>query len=255
MIAVSLYSLSAVRVWISVQEDHESTWLPTFPTYVQMVIADNEFNKVKDHVPHVNMNTLAAAEHIGKIERCIQVFKERSRGIICTLPYPKLPQMMLVHLLHFIVMRLNNFPPAMGISSQWSPMEIILCHHLDYKHHCCTPFGAHCEVHEDHEHQRNSMKTPATFRAHTIFQALSLALLSNAVNGMNFLHHNLSLIAFPPLPRSVGCLKTLYLPIATVSISTGPIMTSLHWTPPLLGHILISLPRCRECRWIFQLRG
>jgi hypothetical protein len=39
---------------------------------------DNEFDKVRDHVPHVNMNTLAATEHIGKIERRIQVVKERS---------------------------------------------------------------------------------------------------------------------------------------------------------------------------------
>jgi hypothetical protein len=32
---------------------------------------DNKFNKVKDHVPHVNMNTPAAAEHIDKIKRRI----------------------------------------------------------------------------------------------------------------------------------------------------------------------------------------
>ncbi len=33
-----IHSISAVRVWISVQEDHESTWSPTFPMYVRMVI-------------------------------------------------------------------------------------------------------------------------------------------------------------------------------------------------------------------------
>ncbi len=38
---------------------------------VQTILMDNEFNKIKDHVPHVNMNTLVAAEHIGKIERRI----------------------------------------------------------------------------------------------------------------------------------------------------------------------------------------
>jgi hypothetical protein len=69
---------------------------------------------------------------------------------------------MLVHLLHFIVMWLNNFPPAVGISSQWSPQEIILHHYLDYKHHCHAPFGAYCKVHEDREHQRNPMTTQGT---------------------------------------------------------------------------------------------
>jgi hypothetical protein len=38
-IAVSLYNLFAVRVWISGQEAHYSMWSPIFLTYVQMVIA------------------------------------------------------------------------------------------------------------------------------------------------------------------------------------------------------------------------
>jgi hypothetical protein len=38
---------------------------------VQTILMDNKFNKVKDHVPHVNMNTPAAAEHIDKIKRRI----------------------------------------------------------------------------------------------------------------------------------------------------------------------------------------
>jgi hypothetical protein len=38
---------------------------------VQTILMDNEFDKVKDHVPHVNMNTPAATEHIGKIEHRI----------------------------------------------------------------------------------------------------------------------------------------------------------------------------------------
>jgi hypothetical protein len=120
---------------------------------------DNEFEKVRDHVPTVNLNLPVAGEHVAEIERRIRVIKERSCGIINTLPYPHLPQMMLIHLLHFIVMWLNNFPSSTGISSQWSPREIVLpCHSLDYKHHCRAPFGAYCEVHKEHEKERNSMK-------------------------------------------------------------------------------------------------
>ena len=48
---------------------------------------DNEFEKVCNHVPHANINIPAASEHIGEIERKIPVIKERSRGIVCTLPY------------------------------------------------------------------------------------------------------------------------------------------------------------------------
>jgi hypothetical protein len=38
---------------------------------VQKILMDNKFNKVKDHVPRVNMNTPVAAEHIGEIKGCI----------------------------------------------------------------------------------------------------------------------------------------------------------------------------------------
>jgi hypothetical protein len=103
-----------------------------------------------------------AAEHIGKIDRHIRVIKERSWGIICTLPYMRLLQQTLIHLLHFIVMWLNNFPVSNGVSNQFSPRELILQHKLDYKHHCRAPFGAYCEVHEDNTQVTNSMITHGT---------------------------------------------------------------------------------------------
>ncbi len=125
---------------------------------VQTILMDNEFEKVKAHVDTAILNTTAAAEHVGEIERRIRVVKERSRGIICTLPYPILPRTMLIHLLHHIVMWLNNFPVANGVSDRFSPREIILRHKLDYRHHCRAPFGAYCEVYEDNT-PTNSMKT------------------------------------------------------------------------------------------------
>ncbi len=42
----------------------------------------------------------------------------------------------------------------------FSPREIILHHHLSYKYHCCAPFGAYCETHEDNE-PTNSMQSRA----------------------------------------------------------------------------------------------
>jgi hypothetical protein len=41
----------------------------------QTILMDNQFNKVKDYVPHVYTNTPVAAEHIGKIKCRIQVIK------------------------------------------------------------------------------------------------------------------------------------------------------------------------------------
>jgi len=125
---------------------------------VQTILMDNEFEKVKNHLDIAILNTTAAAEHVGEIERRIRVVKERSRGIICTLPYPTLPRTMIIHLIHHIVMWLNNFPVKNGISDRFSPREIVLRHKLDYRHHCRAPFGAYCEVYEDNT-PTNSTKT------------------------------------------------------------------------------------------------
>jgi hypothetical protein len=45
---------------------------------VQMVLMDNEFEKLKDHVPMLVLNIPAASEHVGEIERKIRVIKERT---------------------------------------------------------------------------------------------------------------------------------------------------------------------------------
>ena len=144
------------------------------------IIMDNEFNKVKDHLPQINLNTSAAGEHVGEIERRIRVIKERARGIICTLPYPRLPQIMVIHLLHFIVMWLNNFPVSNSVSARFSPRELILRHKLDAKNHCRAPFGAYCETHEENT-PTNSMESRGT-------PAICLGPTGNIQGSYNFLN-------------------------------------------------------------------
>jgi hypothetical protein len=58
-------------------------------------------------------------------------------------------------------MWLNSMPSATGISTQFSPRELVLRTRLKYKQHCRTPFGAYCEVHEDNA-PTNSMMTRTT---------------------------------------------------------------------------------------------
>ncbi len=59
---------------------------------VQMAMMDVEFEKLRTLLPHVALNTTAAREHVGEIERKIRVVKERARGTFNTLPYKKLPK-------------------------------------------------------------------------------------------------------------------------------------------------------------------
>jgi hypothetical protein len=119
---------------------------------------DNKFEPVCEHVPSANMNTPAAAEHIAEIEWNIRYIKERAHGILCTLPYPALPTQTLIHLLHFVVMWLNNFPSATGILTHYSPWELIVCDRLDFKKHCRALFGSYCKVHKENM-PTNSIRT------------------------------------------------------------------------------------------------
>jgi hypothetical protein len=124
---------------------------------------DNEFEKVHDHISTGDMNTPAVADTLLRLNGGFGSSRneERAHGILCTLPYKNLPPLMLIQLLHFVVMWLNNFPLATGISTQFSPRDLIIRHCLDYKKHCKAPFGAYCKVHKEND-PTNSMLTPGT---------------------------------------------------------------------------------------------
>jgi len=122
---------------------------PTAGFIVQTAMMDMEFEKLKPLMPHVALNTTAAQEHVGEIEQKIRVIKERARGTFNTMPYKKLPKMMVIELLHFCVMWMNSFPVKLGISKKWSPRELVSRTKLDAKLHCRAPFGSYCEMHID----------------------------------------------------------------------------------------------------------
>jgi hypothetical protein len=109
---------------------------------IQTVMMDMEFEKLKPLIPHVALNTTASQEHIREIEQKIRVIKEKARGTFNTLPYKKLPRMMVIELLHFCVMWMNSFPVKSGISEKWSPWELVSRTKLDAKLHCRAPFGS-----------------------------------------------------------------------------------------------------------------
>ncbi len=85
---------------------------------VQVALMDMEFEKLKDILPDITINTTAAREHVGEIERKIQVIKERARGTINTLPYLVLPKLVTIKLMIFFVIWMNSFPVKSGVSDK-----------------------------------------------------------------------------------------------------------------------------------------
>jgi hypothetical protein len=130
---------------------------------VGTVLMDNEFEKLKPLLPTLSINTTAANEHVPEIERRIRLIKERGRGILNTLPFKKMPRVILVELIYHVVLWLNAFPSKSGISDTLSPRELVLRHRLDFKKHCRAPFGSYCEVHDEPAPTNNmvSRATPA----------------------------------------------------------------------------------------------
>jgi hypothetical protein len=128
---------------------------------VGTILMDNEFEKIRPLVPNLHINTTAAKEHVPEIERRIRLVKERGRGYLNTLPFKKMPQLILIKLIYHAVLWLNAFPSKSGFSQTLSPREIVLRHRLDFKKHCRAPFGSYCEAH-DEPTPTNNMSSRAT---------------------------------------------------------------------------------------------
>ncbi len=138
---------------------------------VGTVLMDNEFEKLTNLVPIIQINTTAAKEHVPKIERRIHLIKEQGKGILNTLPFKKLPRVILIELIYHVVLWLNAFPlKNSGVSAYLSPRELVIRHKLDFKKHCRAQFGSYCGVHDEPvpTNSMNSRTTPAIVLGPTV---------------------------------------------------------------------------------------
>ena len=83
---------------------------------INIVLMDQEFDKIFDEVPKLEINTTAEREHMGEIERAIRTVKEQSRALVSYQPYVVLPKPIVIHPVYFAVFWLNNKSNTIGIS-------------------------------------------------------------------------------------------------------------------------------------------
>ena len=93
---------------------------------VKTCYMDKEFDKMKELVGLVEVNTAAAREHVAGIERRIRVVKERTRCDTSLLTFPLVPQLVIVHILYNVIMWLNAFSPKNGITGGYSTRELVM---------------------------------------------------------------------------------------------------------------------------------
>ena len=81
---------------------------------INIINADNEFKKLEGKVS-VHVEICAAGQHVPRIERGIQFMKDRTRCFWVTLPFKRVPKLMVDDCLTLVTTCLNDFPNKNGI--------------------------------------------------------------------------------------------------------------------------------------------
>lgn len=112
---------------------------------MQTCLMDMEFVKIRDLVPLVEVNTTAAREYVGVVERKIRHIKEKGRATTSEYPFEWIPVMVLIYTAYFCVFWLNAFPKR-SENFGFSPREIMTGLTTDYKRDCKVDPGSYVEA-------------------------------------------------------------------------------------------------------------
>ena len=105
-----------------------------------------EFEKVKDVLPLVEVNTTAAREHVPEIERHIRTIKERVRATTSQFPFNPVPKMVMIQTLYTVCLWLNAIRSISGKYCGLSPRELVLGRGVDYHKDCRADLGGYVEA-------------------------------------------------------------------------------------------------------------
>ena len=116
---------------------------------IKVVLMDKEFNKIKDDVGHLEVNTTATREHVAKIERQIRLVKERTQCttaalLSCGIKY--LSKQIVIHLVYYVTLWLNAFSREQSLSLNFSPREIVTQRSISLNNKCKAIFGSYVQA-------------------------------------------------------------------------------------------------------------
>ena len=86
---------------------------------------DNEFQKVEEELLPATLHIKAAGQHTEKTERSIRTIKERTRSMVHSTPYRRMPKLMIRALMEGSTSFLNYFPAEQGIQGNMTPAMIV----------------------------------------------------------------------------------------------------------------------------------
>ncbi len=123
------------------------------------------------------MNLAAASEHVGLIERYIRFLKEKTSSIHHSLPFKRIPALMLIRMVLHTVQFMNSFPRKGGLK-HYPPSAIMTGAKL-HMSQLQLKFGSYCQVAED--------VTPRNSLAARTHGAVSMGPSGNLSGGQCFL--------------------------------------------------------------------
>jgi hypothetical protein len=127
---------------------------------VNLINADNEFKKL-EHKVSTHVEICAAGQHIPHIERGIRFLKDRTRCFWVSLPFKKVPKIMIDECLTMVTTCLNDFPSKNGISTTMSPASIVLGRGKIDGNNLKATFGRYYEVYCGTDNTNKERRTSA----------------------------------------------------------------------------------------------
>ena len=103
---------------------------------------------MRDLVLLVEVNTAAAQEHVGMIERAIRHLKEKTRAMISEFLFVWIPTLVLVQTVHSCASWINAFPNR-SEKFGFSPREVVTGLSTDHEQDCKVDTGSYVEASTD----------------------------------------------------------------------------------------------------------
>ena len=97
---------------------------------IVVIAGDHEFASISDLVVQLptapKLDWVAASQHCGLIERNIRFLKEKMRSRHHSLPFERVPGIMVVHIMVLHIVKFVNGFPRRGGMKHYSPGEIMM---------------------------------------------------------------------------------------------------------------------------------
>ena len=114
------------------------------------ICADGEFRGLEPLFPSIRFNLAAYDEHTPEVKRCIRTIKDRTRSAYNSLPFARIPRLILIRMVYNAVFWLNAFPHDDSMSDTLSPCLIMTGRNINYRRHVQLEFGSYVQTHAAH---------------------------------------------------------------------------------------------------------